>query len=92
LLSAVRSILLVVGGLAVGKGWLDSAALDSIVGGAMALVAAWGVYSKRPGSTEALLVAQKVADVRPAIDLIATPIPPAPAPMVKVKDLLTPKP
>jgi hypothetical protein len=57
LYSAIRSVLLVLGGIAVGKGWLDSTALDTLVSAAMVLVAAWGVYAKRPRSAEAKIIA-----------------------------------
>lgn len=72
ILSAIRSVLIALGAYAVGKGWLDSAALDTIVGGIVAAVAAWGVYAKRPTSTEARIVAGKVV-----ANPVAEPIPPS---------------
>lgn len=60
LLSAIRSILLSLGAYAVGKGWLESSVLDTAIVGIMGLVAAWGVYAKRPSSPEALVIAKRV--------------------------------
>jgi hypothetical protein len=64
-LSAIRSLLIAVGAFAVGKGWVDAVGLETIVGGAVALLSAvWGVYAKRPNSGEAQKIADKVADVK----------------------------
>jgi len=70
ILSAIRSALIALGAFAVGKGWLDSAALETIVAGIVAAVTAWGVYSKRPMSTEARQVAGKV-EAHPTAEPIA---------------------
>lgn len=60
ILSAIRSALIALGAFAVGKGWLDSAALETIVAGIVAAVTAWGIYAKRPTSSEARMTAGKV--------------------------------
>lgn len=47
LLSALRSVLIAIGGYVTGRGWLDSATVNEIIGLAMVLIpAAWGVWHK----------------------------------------------
>lgn len=59
--SAIRSLLIALGGFAVGHGWIDSTGLESIVGGLVTLaVTIWGIYAKRPASTEAQTVSKNV--------------------------------
>jgi hypothetical protein len=63
LLSALRSILIVAGGGLVTHGYVDDSGLQAIVGGILALAAAaWGIWAKRPQSSEAQKVAQSVVD------------------------------
>lgn len=61
ILSAVRSILIAGGAFVVGKGWVNAAGWDTIAGAVMVGVPAlWGILAKRPTSSEAQAVAEKV--------------------------------
>lgn len=71
ILSAFRSILIAIGSIFVTKGYVDTAALEAIAGGLLAVAAAaWGIYSKRPTSTEARKTAGKV-EAHPTAEPIA---------------------
>lgn len=59
-LSVVRQILLFVGGIAVGKGWVDNETMVQIVGALMALAGgAWAIYTR----TDKAIVADAAAKV-----------------------------
>jgi hypothetical protein len=79
LLSAIRSLLIGLGGFGVGAGWFTSADLgkvsDAVVTIVVFGVAVWGVWAKRPQSTEARMIAGKV-EVNPNTQPI---VPPSPA-------------
>jgi hypothetical protein len=48
ILSALRHVLTALGGFAIGKGWIESQALEPIVGGLLVLAAAvWSAYERR---------------------------------------------
>jgi hypothetical protein len=46
----VRTVLAALGGIAVGKGWIDSELLTALIGGGGTIfIAVWSVWSKRVG-------------------------------------------
>lgn len=63
--SAIRTLLAAVLAFAAGKGWLSQSTdfgslADAISVVGVALIGVWGVFAKRPVSTEAKQVAQNV--------------------------------
>lgn len=57
----IRHILTMVGAVLVAKGYGDAVGMESIIGGAMAVLGiAWSMYAKRGTSTEAAKIADKV--------------------------------
>ncbi len=56
LMSAIRTMLIALGGYAIGKDWfpLDAAGVAELAGALVLVLAAlWGVWAKRPASSEA---------------------------------------
>lgn len=46
--SSLRHILTILGGYAIGRGWIESAALEPIIGALLVLTSvAWSVYASR---------------------------------------------
>ena len=64
ILGALRILLMTGGSFAVGKGWLQSAELNSLVDALLILLvagtAAWSIYAKRSRSKEAQVIAGRV--------------------------------
>lgn len=63
ILSGLRSLLIGLGGYFVAQGWIDAAGLETVAAGLVVIAAAaWGIWAKRPSSTEAKKVAEKVIE------------------------------
>ena len=66
--SSIRSLLILLGGVGVSKGWWDQDGLEGLVdhlivwgGATIALAGAgWGIYSKLAASKEAKVIAMRV--------------------------------
>lgn len=63
ILTSIRVLLTALGGYFVGKGHIDAALAEAIVGAVLIMIpAVWGVWlSNRPGSREAVRIAERVA-------------------------------
>lgn len=77
----LRVLLAAVAGFVVGKGWIEETIAEALVGLiVLAIPAVWAWWSNRPQSSEAIKIAESVADsdAPGAAHIIERAVPPQP--------------